>query len=264
MKKYYLLGRAFIRNKSQNDIAYLGNFWAELLSTVFYILTFIVFAQLLFLRIKTFGGYSKDDFLFMTLIGQITFYVWANIFLAPMVLLVDNVRTGNFDYLLVRPVSAKFYTYISGIRPVIGIFVGLPNVLLVCFIINWSNINITLLSIFMGVVVWLCSMTILSTVMFALTMPVFTQGDSSDMLNSSYSLMGVSAMPYNLLPKWLKLSSFVFIPTILATSGGSFVMLQKGGVWYIILAAILAALLSLVCFNILWKRSMNSYSSASS
>ena len=264
MKKYLLLSVAFLRHKSQNDIAYLGNFWAQLLSTVLYVVTFLIFAQLLFMRIKTFGGFSKDDFLFMTLIGQITFYIWANILLAPMVQLVDNVRTGGFDYLLTRPLSAKFYSYISGIRPVLGLFVGLPNVLLVCFIINWGNINITLTSMFIGFIVWFCGMTILATVMFALATPVFTHGDSSDMLASSYALMGVSAMPYNLLPKWLKLASFVFIPSILATSGGSFVMLQKGSIWYIVVASIGSAILSVVCFNILWNRAVNNYSSASS
>lgn len=264
MNRYFSIGKGFLKFSSQNDIAYIGNFWAELLSTFFYVVTFLLFTQLLFKRIGTMGSYTKDDFLFMSLVGQFTYYVWAQVIGKAITGLVENVRTGSFDFVLLRPISAKFYTYVSGIRPVLGLFISLPNIILFCIVIDWSNINLTISSVVLGAVVWINAMLILSTIMFTLAMPVFTQGDATDMVNVSFSLFNITDMPYYLLPKGMKFASFTVIPTLLATAGASYVMLGKGNPWFIVICSIVAGVVAVLCFNILWNKSLNSYSSASS
>ena len=265
MKKYASLTRAFLRDRARNDLAYIGNFWSELASTMLYVTTFILFVQLLFSRIGSMGGYSKDEFLFMTLIGQFTFYVWSIILFPAATQLVANVRSGAFDFVLLRPISAKYFTVISAIRPVYGLFISVPNIILFCWIIDWSSISITLQNAIIGIVIWCCAMVILATIMLLLTLPVFIQGDATDMINMSYSLFSITEMPYNLLPTGLKYASFTLLPTLLATAGTAYVMLGKGSANGVILVgAFIAAIVSVSLFNLIWSKALRSYSSASS
>lgn len=265
MKKYTSLTRAFLRDRARNDLAYIGNFWSELASTMLYVTTFILFVQLLFSRIGSMGGYSKDEFLFMTLIGQFTFYVWSIILFPTATQLVANVRSGAFDFVLLRPISAKYFTVISAIRPVYGLFISVPNIILFCWIIDWSSISVTLINAIIGIVIWCCAMVILATIMLLLALPVFIQGDATDMINMSYSLFSITEMPYNLLPTGLKYASFTLLPTLLATAGTAYVMLGKGSANGVMLVgALIAAILSVSFFNLIWSKALRSYSSASS
>ena len=265
MKKYITITAAFLRDRARNDLAYIGNFWSELASTMLYVITFILFIQLLFSRIGTMGNFSKDEFLFMTLIGQFTFYFWSIVLFPAVMQLVANVRSGAFDFVLLRPISAKYYTFISAIRPFYGLFISVPNLILFSFIIDWSNIVLTPVSVMIGVLIWCCAMVILATIMLLLALPVFIQGDATDMINMSYSMFSVIEMPYNLLPTGLKFASFTILPTLLATAGTAYVMLGKGNAnSMILIGSAIAATLAVVIFNVIWSKALRSYSSASS
>ena len=264
MNRYLQLGFALLRDRSRNDLAYIGNFWAEVASTFFFVVTFLLFIELLYARIGTIGTFTKDDFLFMALVGQFTFYVWAQTHYASMFRLVESVRSGAFDFVLLRPLSAKFYTFLSAMRPVYGLFVSVPNIILFCIVIDWSNIAITAISFIAGLIVWVCAMIILATIMLLLTLPVFTQGDATDMLSGSYSLLSMPEIPFNYLPKGMQFLSFTLLPTLLATGGAAYVMLNKGPILPIVVGSVIACVVAILCFNIIWKKALNSYSSASS
>lgn len=264
MNRYLKLGFALLRDRSRNDLAYVGNFWAELASTLFFVITFLIFIELLYARIGTIGNFAKDDFLFMALVGQFTFYVWAQTHYASMYRLVESVRTGAFDFVLLRPISSKFYTFFSAMRPVYGLFVSVPNIILFCVVINWENIHITLGTFIAGVIVWICAMIVLATIMLLLTTPVFTQGDATDMLSGSYALLSMPEIPFNYLPKGMQFLSFTLLPTLLATGGAAYVMLGKGQTMPILVGSIISSIVAVLCFNITWKKALNSYSSASS
>lgn len=264
MKRKTSLLWAFLRYKSQNDLAYLGNFWAELFSTFFYVMTFLVFVDLLFRNIGSMGDFSKNDFLFMTLIGQFTYYVWAIGIYAAMAKIIEDVRTGAFDLTLLRPVSTTFYNTLSAIKPVYGLFVSVPNIVLISVIIDWSQVSVTPISIFLGLLVWCGAMLILALIMLLLTVPVFSQGDASDMINASFSLFRLTEIPFNLLPTGIKFMSFFLLPTVVATGATAYVMLAKGTVLPIIVASVLMGTVAVVLYKVVWNNAMHAYTSASS
>lgn len=255
---------ATIREQAWAETAYLGNFWAELSSTAFYVVTSLIFIELLFTRIGSIAGYSKNDFLFMMLIGQTTFYVVAGVLANAMVLIIESVRSGNLDLFLLKPVAFRSHLYARALRPLNLGMTSLPNLVLFCLLINWSTIHVSLLSILAGVVVWLSGLIIFNTLLFALTLPVFTQGDASDMLNVYFATMSVTEMPYAKLPGVLKFLCHVVLPGLLMTAGTAAVMLMKDDAWLVIVPAIIAAFVSLLLCSWLWRFALRNYTSASS
>lgn len=264
MKTKFRLAFAFIRYKSQNDVAYLGNFWTELFSTLFYVITFVLFVDLLFRNIGALGDFTKNDFLFMTLVGQFTYYVWAIGIYAAMAKLIEDVRTGAFDLTLLRPLSTTLYTYASALRPIYGLFVSIPNIVLISVIIDWSQISISLTSLLLGLVVWCSAMLVLALIMLLLAVPVFSQGDASDMINVSFSLFSLTEIPFNLLPNGIKVMSFVLLPTVVATGATAYVMLCKGDALPIVLASVAIGVVAVILYKAAWNSAMQKYSSASS
>jgi ABC-2 type transport system permease protein len=264
MSRYTNITKSLLRFRIQNEKAYVGNFWAELASTTLFIITFIAFSSLLFAKIGNFGGYTKNDFLFMTLIGQASFYTWALIMYPAFSQLIANVRTGSFDFMLLKPISTRFYVYAAAFRPIYALFVTIPNILILIWVIDWSQIALSISSVLLGLIVWVSGMLILNTLMLILASPVFTQGDATDMLNSTYALFSITQMPYNLLPPIMKFLGFITIPTLLATAGGGYVMLQKGPSALLIFSSLIAGAVVVVIYRLLWIKCINSYSSASS
>lgn len=255
---------ATVKEQARSEKAYLGNFWAELSSTTLYVITYVAFMELLFARVGDVAGYTKNDFFLMMFIGQLTFYSVAHFLVGPMTLMIDSVRNGYFDHILLRPVSARIYLYARAVRPLYFTMVSLPNTVLFIFIINWGNLDLSLMSIVAGAVVWLCGLIVFNTVTFILAYPVFTRGDSTNMLNVYYSLISVTMMPYHKLPTVMKFLSLSFLPALLMTAGSTAVILAKGPVVSVIAGALVAAVIALVIFSRLWKIALRNYTSASS
>src|SRR5688572_7382134 len=95
---------ATIRTQARAEKVYLGDFWSSLGSTGFYTLMFVVFIDLLFQRAGAIAGYSKNDFFFMMLISQVSFYVAFFCIFSPLLSLIERVRNGSFDLALLKPV----------------------------------------------------------------------------------------------------------------------------------------------------------------
>lgn len=264
MKRYISIFLAVIRDRFRNEKAYKGNMLAETASTIVYVLTYLAFINLLFAKIGSLAGYSKNDILFMMLVGQFTYYFYATVLISTMYKIISTVRTGEFDLILLRPINKLFYLYSYSIRPFTAIMVSLPNLILLTYLINWSILDFSALSLALGVVCWFCAVILINTIEFLLTYPVFTKGDSTDLLNTSYSIFAITEIPYEKLPKPLKILSFSLIPTLLSSGGVTYIVLQKGPVIGIILGSIVAAVVSLLIFKLLWIRAMANYASASS
>jgi ABC-type uncharacterized transport system permease subunit len=253
-----------IKEQAQAEKAYIGNFWADLSSTFFFVATYIVFLDLLFKRAGAIAGYSKNDYFFMMLVGQLTFYTVAHFLVGPMMLIIESVRSGYLDHILLKPVATRIYLYARAIRPLSISFVSLPNIILFCLLIHWSELQLSLASVIGGIVIWIRGLIIFNTFAFALSWPVFTQGDSSNMLNTFYSTMAMTQMPFNKLPGVLRVLSFAVLPAVLMTAGSVAVILHKGNVLWIVAPAIAAAFVAVLLFNWLWKQALTNYTSASS
>lgn len=264
LKKTITVVLSTIKEQAQSELAYIGNFFAELGSTLFYVITNIVFMELLFKRAGEIAGYSKNDYFFMMLIGQLTFYMVSHFLAGPMMLLIDSVRSGYFDLMLLKPVPTRIYLYARAVKPLQISMVSLPNIILFCLIINWQELTLSFPSVIAGVLVWIAGLIIFNTLMLVLTLPVFIEGDSRDMLSTYYSTMAITKMPYNKLPSFMQYLSLIILPALLMTAGSTAVILMKSSMLSILIPSAIASLVSLVLYSILWKFALRNYTSASS
>ncbi|MCB9839645.1 ABC-2 family transporter protein [Candidatus Nomurabacteria bacterium] len=264
MSRYISVFLAVVRDRFRNEKAYMGNMLAETASTVVYVLTYLAFINLLFAKIGSLAGYSRNDILFMMLIGQFTYYLYASVLLSTMYKIISSVRSGEFDFILLRPINKLFYLYSYSIRPFTMIMISLPNLILLSFLIDWPALNLSLWSVVAGLICWTCAVLIINTVNFVLTYPVFTKGDSTDLLNTSNAMFAINEIPYEKLSKPLKVLSFSVIPSLLASSGATYVILQKGPITSIMFWSVVVSIVSLIIFKLLWTKAMANYASASS
>lgn len=264
-RRVVLVVFAALRYRINGEKAYIGNIWLEFASTGMYVVTYIVFIDLLFRRVGTIADYSRNDFLFMSLMGQLTYYTISRLLSMPQYFLVDAVRTGLFDLLLLRPFPTRALLVATAIQPLHALITSVPSMAIICFVINWGALTITPLSVALGVLTWCCGLVIFNGLLSVLAYPVFTQGDATDMLNFWWTSFGIGEFPFDKLPPVIKGLGVTIIPGILLVSGTTQVILTKeGSLGNTIAIALGGALVSIFIQKILWRNALLNYASASS
>lgn len=263
LRTLHIMGAA-LREQMQSERAYLGDFWIRVLSPLGFSIAYLIFIDLLFRRVGAVGDYSKNDFLFLMLIGQFAFYATYRLLHQPLENLVNSVRTGNFDFLLLRPVPTRLFWYSSSIKPLFAIFTSLPNLIIIGVLIDWQALSITPISLLLGMLLFVCGFIICNTLLFILTLPVFKTGEAGDVLNIFHNLAAMKELPYNKLPLVMKIFSLTLLPLLISGAGATNVILQKSDPWVIIVPAIIATIFSVFINNALWRYALRNYTSASS
>jgi ABC-2 type transport system permease protein len=263
LRNMSLARHAFIE-QARAETAYIRNFWFTLISRILYNITFLIFIDALFQRVGHVAGYSRSDFMFMFFVSQLGFYVMYLIVFTGLLKLVENVRTGQFDLLLLKPVPHRLFLYIRGMVPIDFLFTCATTLPLILMQINWGEISLSPGSLALGAVVWVCGMIIGNTFLFALTLPAFRAGDASDMMNIFYAVTGMSQVPYSKLPVFMKVLSLTILSQLIIAAAATEIVLMKGDALGVSLAAIIAAVISVIIFNQLWRYALRNYTSASS
>src|SRR5690606_24535556 len=97
------------KEQLRSELAYMANFWADIVSAVVYIATQTLFVDILLRRAGLIAGYDRNDFFFLLLVNQVTYFAVTRLLALPMYLLVDSVRYGHFDLMLLRPINLRVY-----------------------------------------------------------------------------------------------------------------------------------------------------------
>jgi len=260
----FSLAFAAFREQARAEKAHIGNFWFGVLSKLIYNTMFLLFIDQLYARVGHFAGYSKNDFLFLYLTSQLGFYICYYGIFFPMQRLVQIVRNGNFDLLLLKPVPHRSFMYIQGMQPYDLIFTAAPSVAILAFLINWGTLQITLGSLLLGLVVWTSGIVICNTIVFVLALPVFKTGDATDTLSTFYSISSIGQMPYSHLPGFLKIAALVVFPQIIIAGAASEVMLMKADMIGVTTLIATVAVVSIFAVNLLWRYALRNYTSVSS
>lgn len=264
LTQYARLLRINAVNTWQVETAYFGNGWGNLLSTVAYTATFIVFISVIYANVRTMAGYTRDQMLFLSFIGQVNFYamyvwVWNN-----LQRLVEDVNRGSFDLVLAKPLPSLFYTSTRNISLLPQLRDGLPSLLIVALVINWHNVTVSWLGALCGIVIILAGQLAVQTFGLLLALPVFWFGQASDSLNLGYVIFSGTDIPYEGVPQVIRFVLIYAIPVLIPSTLATSVMLGKLNVLTGLLVALSAtAILTLVKRSV-WKRALANYASASS
>lgn len=262
MRQLRLLG-ALLKYHWQNEFAYPGNFIASVCSTVVYTAMYVIFINLLFNRVGSIGSYSKNDMYVVYFTGQLGFFITMEIFYNGFSSMITLINTGQFDFDLLRPVNIKSWSLLKGVTPFGAVLESLPPLLMIAVFIRWSEINLSILRLAATGLIIIAGITITYTILFLFCLPAFRTGESSELLHVFWG-MGPQTVPFERLPKAIKVTAFTILPSLLFGSIGSAVLLGKQGFWPYLPLAVMVGFVAWYLQRILWRYALRTYTSASS
>lgn len=252
-----------IVNTYREETAYFANNWANVISTTVYTFTYLAFVHILYSNVTTIAGYTRDEMLFFTLVGQFNFYTlfsWSDGNLSN---LIQDVNRGNLDLILTRPLPHLFYVSTRRITLVRLIRDSLVPIVAVYIVINWNTITLEVHNVLAGLVVMVSGLISFHVVQFYLALPVFWKGEAQQVFNMSYVLFNQD-IPYEGYPLTLRTALTVLVPIITATALTTSVMLGKTDAPLMAGIAVCVALVALLLRRAGWRMALRNYSSASS
>jgi ABC-2 type transport system permease protein len=189
----------------------------------------------------------------MGMIGMIiTHNMWA---------MMEAVRNGDLDQMLIRPVDAQFYAATRWIRPdqmfnvltgLVIVIIGLANGRGVPGPVQWIQ----------GGVIFLCGFVLISCLYMAVSYCAFwTQSMAAAALVVG-DVMNMGRYPIWFFPLAMRVALTFIVPVAFATTFPS-EALTHGISWWIVLVSIAFAAVVVAGLRLLWNVAIRQYSSAS-
>ena len=255
--------RINISNSYQVETAYFANNLGGLLSTLIFTLTYLVFINVIFSNVKTMAGYSKDEMLFLILMGQTTFYLLSSLSMDNNDQMITDVNRGNLDLLLVKPLPTLFYISLRNVNLLAMARDGVIPCVFVVAAIHWQNLTFTPLGNVLGFLALIFGLLAADTVKFLLSIPVFWKGEAQEISGLFYALTS-NNFPLEGLQTFMRISFTIIIPVIIGDSVSASIFLGKSPAWPLFGLAVGMGVLCLCIKSLAWRLALRNYSSASS
>ncbi len=250
----------------KESLAYSMNNWGGILSTVTYMLTYLVLISAIFGRVKTLAGYNYSEILLFTLIGQLNFYltwIWS---IKGIEKLGDHIKTGKLDLILTKPIPALWYVTFQSIDLFMLFFEMWPATLpLIYLLIKNADFQISGVGLIYGLICFVSGHIAIHCFQFLFTLLTFWTGESKGLNNLSYQIAFFDeAVPFEGYPDWAKGMATTALPFLISTALTTSFVLGKTTdtrwVWLSIFVMVAFLIIKIKA----WNLALRHYSSASS
>ncbi len=252
-------------NTYQIEMAYFSQKWANLLSTVTFTFSFILFIAIIYSNVHEIASYTKNDSLFLFIVAQTNYYVmwlWGT---SNIQSLITSVNKGSLDLFLVKPLPTLFYVTFQKIGLIGFLTQGVPTLVIMAFFVNWSDIYVSPLNLLFGIIVFICGQIALNVFQFLFALPVFWQGEATELFGLSMEFITYpTQIPFEALSSGFKLLFTTLIPVSISTVLCTSVLLGKSDPVPLVLLSIVVAIVGTLLKGYLWSVAMRQYTSASS
>lgn len=249
----------------QISLAYQANIIIKMIGAGLWMATTIVFIDILYVNVETIAGYTRDDMLFFTLIGQIAYGINVSASILNLEELIRRVNDGGLDLVLSKPLPQLFYVSFRNID-IFHLIDLLPNITLLGILINWSNLHLSVLSLIIGFIIILLGVYCVHIFQFIFTIPSFWLGESNNLLAMTWAVEFNFGrfIPFEGLSDTLKTVFSTLIPVLFSTAISTSVILGKSEPWQM-LAAVIAVTGCMILIKVFaWRIALRNYTSASS
>ncbi|OGM18848.1 hypothetical protein A2686_02300 [Candidatus Woesebacteria bacterium RIFCSPHIGHO2_01_FULL_38_10] len=260
-----LLIKAITIYTFQQETAYWANTWAHVLSTFFYMLSMILFIDVVYSNVNLVAGYTKNEMLLFLLMAQATYYLSWTIY-GNLIDLVENVNNGNLDLVLVKPISSLFYITFRRIRLFRVAMDGIPPLIFLALAINWSALNISFLPLLIGIIISVMGTVCSLSFHLLATLPVFWVGESRNIVEftSHFEYNVGKIIPLEGYGKDFKFFFSTIFPFLISTGFSTSVILGKSEPLPTLLWGLTVTILMLTVRQFAWNKALKVYTSASS
>jgi len=251
----------------QEETAFVGNNWCNLISTTVYTLTWIGSIHVIYSNVDLLAGYTRDEMLAYALIGQFTYYLVASLLMKNIYNFIRGINKGSLDLVLTKPMPSLFYTLTRTINLAATLRDASIPLITLLLITNWSNVNVSFLSAVAAIIIAFIGSLSFYLILFWCSLPSIKIGEGEALVDLGvwFGFETINAVPYegfNQFPLFQKL--FVIIPLLISTGLSSSVLLQKTDWLPVLLWTLISFILVSLITVYLWRLSLRSYSSASS
>ncbi|MBI3352938.1 MAG: ABC-2 family transporter protein [Nitrospirae bacterium] len=262
IRRHLTLYLSFLGHNLKNEMIYRANFLILVGMDIFFMAVNVIFFAIIFNNVKTIGGWNFDQMLILIgsvgIVRELAYLTFRQGFIQ----IGDYIRTGEFDLLLVKPVSPQLhlgFRHISlteslgegvmGIVLVVAGYVRLPPE-------NLMNIPLYLFFLFNSLIIYYSFCLIINSAVFWII-------KSQELNTIVYYFMETARYPRDIFRGLGKiLFTFVIPISLIATTPAS-ILAGRLSVSLLILSLTVAGMLFLIG-SLVWKASIRHYSSASS
>lgn len=251
----------FIKFNWQQETAYFGNAIIGAITPAMYIVSFLLFVNVLFQNITSLAGYSRNEMFFLIFVGQVSFYAYS-FWSEGADYMETYVNNGMFDYVLTKPVPSLFYITFHRIKPLEGLINFVGPLTPTWLIVDWSILHPHMNNLGWAMLIFLFGVILYQQFQFVTSMISFWTGRSkqANLIVYAASSQSIPLEGFNTPLRRLFLGLVpVYVSSVVAS-----VMLGKTDpvFWTVTLAGVVAVFSFLKRY--LWSLALRRYSSASS
>jgi len=257
--------RASIVYTFQQETAYWSNNWANILSTTFYTISMILFVEVIYSNVNVVAGYDRNQMLLFLFVGQVSYYSSWMVYSNLKELIVD-VNKGNLDLLLVKPTPSLFYVTFKHIKVFSILRDSIPPMAAIALITDWGALNLGLVNVLTGTLIAFLGIITAHVIHFIATIPVFWLGESRAIqeLSEHIEYNVGKIIPLEGYGQNFQIFFSTLLPVLISTGFATSVMLEKSNPGLLLAWSLVVAIFALFVRNILWKKALKAYTSASS
>ena len=261
MRRALRLWRIFFTHSLIQDLEYRVNWWMNALNSLLFLGSGLLVLWVVFTQANAIGGWSFDQA--FTLLGVFVFLEAVTmVFLVPNLNRVpDYVRRGELDFLLLKPLSARFIvsTRYASVwwTPQLGLGLG---------VIAWGMARqgtLDALNIATGSIMLVAATAILYAVWFALTTTAFWFVKVDNVSELFTAFFAAGRFPVSAYPFWARALLTYVVPVAFLTTVPAEAFSGRLE-WPWALASLGMAVLFLGASQLLWRAALANYTSASS
>lgn len=251
---------------AQQELAYARNNWTNVLSTIFFTFSVLIFVKVIYSNVQTIAGYTYNEMLLFIFVYQMTYYCNWIVTVRNLKDLIPDVNKGNLDMVLIKPVPSLYFLMTRTISLVSVTTGAIPALSAICFSINWSALNIIFTHLIMATAVWVLGLIALHTFQIISALPVFWFGESENILDLASATASASGtmIPLEGYNENLRNLLGTIIPVLIAGGFTTSILLGKSNPGVLFTWASIVGLISIYVRNLAWNFALKHYTSASS
>jgi ABC-2 type transport system permease protein len=240
------------------------NRWSNVLFMIGKLLRFamsLLFLWLIKENVTVFAGYTTDQMIVFFLTYQVV-DILAQVFYRGVYMFSEQVRTGEFDFLLAKPISPLFRS-LTGLPDINDTIFLIPTLGVMAWLLSQLNIVITTQSL-MWYLILLVNSFLVATALHILVLVIGILTTEVDGIIWLYrDLIKLGEFPVTIYPQLLKLALFFIIPVGIMVTIPAEVLLNVNPTYSAVGSLIFGVSFLFVSLKI-WTWSLKRYSSASS
>jgi ABC-2 type transport system permease protein len=262
MKRYFKIYQKFVQNSLMADLQYRANFFMLLLMNLGWALVYIFLYRFIFNYIQKVGDwdFSRSMVLAATILLIRSFsglFFRRNFKRFPQL-----IYQGDLDFILLKPLSAQFYSSLRlfYLRPFIRFVLGW---IILLSVIGQNQISPSGVQIAVYLLLLLVSLLIVYSLWFIICCSIFWLGNIENISEAFPPILRVAIFPLDILPGFLKEFFFLVVPLAFMATVPVKALLGLIS-WPTILYGLFISLFLLFLSTRLWHLGLKTYSSASS